>query len=115
MLINVCSAILFCSILVTAYPFISPIARLRLSSKSKHFVVSTEKETEVIVIGSGIGGLCAAALLSASGVKVKVLESHYEIGLSNCLDVYGSIHVLVFASISYYLLGFGRVSSQRQH
>ena len=38
------------------------------------------KETEVVVIGSGLGGLCCAAMLSAKGVKTTVVESHYEIG-----------------------------------
>lgn len=33
-------------------------------------------ETDVIVIGSGIGGLCAAALLARYGVEVTVCESH---------------------------------------
>lgn len=37
-------------------------------------------ETEAIVVGSGLGGLSCAALLAASGVKVTLLESHYEIG-----------------------------------
>ena len=33
-------------------------------------------KTEVIVIGSGIGGLCAAAMLSKYGYSVAVFESH---------------------------------------
>ncbi|MBA66006.1 MAG: FAD-dependent oxidoreductase [Candidatus Marinimicrobia bacterium] len=33
-----------------------------------------------IVIGSGIGGLCTAALLSMQGQKVLVLEKHFKIG-----------------------------------
>ena len=35
-----------------------------------------EQSTEVIVIGSGIGGLCCAALLAKYGFKVIVCESH---------------------------------------
>lgn len=34
------------------------------------------KNVDVIVIGSGIGGLCAASLLSRQGYKVLVLEQH---------------------------------------
>lgn len=36
--------------------------------------------TDVIVIGSGIGGLCCAALLARYGLKVIVCESHSEAG-----------------------------------
>jgi all-trans-retinol 13,14-reductase len=35
---------------------------------------------DVIIIGSGIGGLCSAALLSKLGKKVCVLEQHYTAG-----------------------------------
>ncbi|MFN9647682.1 MAG: phytoene desaturase family protein [Pseudanabaena sp.] len=34
------------------------------------------QETEVIVIGSGIGGLCCAGMLAKYGIKVIVCESH---------------------------------------
>jgi phytoene dehydrogenase-like protein len=37
-------------------------------------------ETDVVVIGSGIGGLCCAALLARYGYKVTVVESHYHAG-----------------------------------
>jgi phytoene dehydrogenase-like protein len=41
--------------------------------------MSVEK-TEVVVIGSGIGGLCCAALLAHYGLKVTVCESHSLLG-----------------------------------
>jgi all-trans-retinol 13,14-reductase len=40
----------------------------------------TQDSYDVIVIGSGIGGLCNAALLSKLGRKVCVLEQHYTAG-----------------------------------
>eukprot|EP01041_Mallomonas_annulata_P012138 gene12138-25473_t len=38
------------------------------------------REAEVVVIGSGIAGLCCASILASRGVDVVVCESHYEIG-----------------------------------
>ena len=35
---------------------------------------------DVIIIGSGISGLCCAALLSMEGKRVLVLEKHFKIG-----------------------------------
>lgn len=37
-------------------------------------------ETDYVVIGSGIGGLCCAALLAKYGYGVTVVESHYHPG-----------------------------------
>ena len=52
-------------------------ARFALNAASTPF---SDDDPDVIVIGSGIGGLSCAALLAASNLKVHVLESHYEIG-----------------------------------
>ena len=38
------------------------------------------KSTEVIVIGSGIGGLCCAGLTARAGKEVLVLEAHSQPG-----------------------------------
>lgn len=37
-------------------------------------------EVDVVVVGSGIGGLSCAGLLAATGLEVAVLEAHYELG-----------------------------------
>ena len=47
--------------------------------KRYHSDVSNEK-FDSIIIGSGIGGLCAAALLGIKGKRVLVLEKHFKIG-----------------------------------
>lgn len=39
-----------------------------------------KNEYDVIIIGSGIGGLACGALLSKRGYKVLVLEQHYQVG-----------------------------------
>ena len=38
------------------------------------------KQYDFIVIGSGISGLCSAALLSKRGFQVLVLEKHFKAG-----------------------------------
>jgi len=39
-----------------------------------------ENEYDLIIVGSGIGGLTCGALLSKRGYKVLVLEQHYQVG-----------------------------------
>lgn len=51
---------------------------LRIGKRYRADRVDTNYDT--IVIGSGIGGLCSAALLSQLGKKVIVLEQHYTAG-----------------------------------
>ena len=48
--------------------------------KTYHSDVSNEKKFDSINIGSGIGGLCAAALLGIKSKRVLVLEKHFKIG-----------------------------------
>ena len=40
----------------------------------------SQQTYDSIIIGSGIGGLCTAALLSMQGESVLVLEKHFKIG-----------------------------------
>ena len=47
------------------------------SKKFSTLETISEADTDYIVIGSGIGGLSCAALLSYYGYSVTVLESHY--------------------------------------
>ena len=42
--------------------------------------INLEEKYDAIIIGSGIGSLCTAALLSKEGKKVLVLERHYTAG-----------------------------------
>ena len=47
-----------------------------LLTRSRPPTCSASGEVDVVVIGSGIGGLCAGALAAHSGLKVVVCESH---------------------------------------
>lgn len=49
-------------------------------NKNRYTTSKVPKNIDVIVIGSGIGGLTFAALLAKSGKKVLVLEQHYLAG-----------------------------------
>ncbi|NCN42404.1 NAD(P)/FAD-dependent oxidoreductase [bacterium] len=45
-----------------------------------HFFKNIKSEYDVIVVGSGLGGLTAANILARSGLKVCVLEQHFNFG-----------------------------------
>lgn len=62
-------------------------------------------ETDVVVIGSGVGGLSAAAMLSRHGDSVTVLESHYlPGGVAHAFDIEGyrfvGVTLLLMAAIT---------------
>ena len=46
----------------------------------KDFLKGAADEYDVVVIGSGLGGLTAANILARDGQKVLLLEQHYKLG-----------------------------------
>ena len=46
----------------------------------KDFLKGSQDEYDVVVIGSGLGGLTAANILARDGMKVLLLEQHYKLG-----------------------------------
>ena len=57
----------------------APHAQFR-AAPPRAAVAAAEEEVDVVVIGSGLGGLSCAGLLASRGLSVAVLEAHYEIG-----------------------------------
>ena len=57
----------------------APHAQFR-ATPPRAAVAAAEEEVDVVVIGSGLGGLSCAGLLASRGLSVAVLEAHYEIG-----------------------------------
>ena len=53
---------------------------LRLRAPAVRACAPASEEVDVVVVGAGLGGLSCAGLLASQGLKVAVLESHYEIG-----------------------------------
>mmetsp|Transcript_9594 Transcript_9594/g.14496 ORF Transcript_9594/g.14496 Transcript_9594/m.14496 type:complete len:594 (+) Transcript_9594:108-1889(+) len=85
--------LLTCSVPVTVNSFLSPTTRTRVPIRAKiRYRTSSsqlratnnsntlEDSYDVLIVGSGIGGLSSAALLSRYGYSVAVLESHYAPG-----------------------------------
>ena len=72
-----------------------PLVRPRLPVGGRTGVTrlaATADEVDVVVIGSGLGGLSCAGLMASRGYKVAVLEQHYEIGgcaHEFCMDLEG--------------------------
>lgn len=62
---------------------LSDRSEMRRSLKAPRAAASglaIEPEVDIVVIGSGLAGLSSASLLASRGLKVMVLEQHYEIG-----------------------------------
>ena len=53
---------------------------IAMKSWASYKRVKPEQQFDVIIIGSGIGGLATAAILGKEGLKCLVLERHYTIG-----------------------------------
>lgn len=63
------------------------------------------EEYDIVITGSGLGGLLSAVILAREGMKVCVLEKDKQIG--GCLQTY-SIHKKVYDSCVHYIGGLGK-------
>jgi phytoene dehydrogenase-like protein len=67
-----------------ASSFTSPLPFAKLSQQSALHVSTSSAdasdEYDVVIVGSGIGGLCSAAICSLYGYSTAVFESHYAAG-----------------------------------
>lgn len=71
----------------TSFAFLAGDASISLGGShglrravSPRAATAPDEEVDVVVIGSGLGGLSCASLLASRGLKVSVLEAHYELG-----------------------------------
>lgn len=52
----------------------------RLALQASALESNHNAQNDVVIIGSGLGGLCCGAVLATAGYKVTLCEAHYEIG-----------------------------------
>ena len=69
--------LVYAAALASTLAFTAPSRRV---ARRQPLKAAADETYDVVVIGSGIGGLSCAGLLAAAGKRVCVLESHYEFG-----------------------------------
>ena len=65
---------------VALLPGAARVRPLTHSRAARPVAAAATEEVDVVVIGSGYGGLSCAGLLASRGYKVAVYEAHYELG-----------------------------------
>src|SRR6476620_10489615 len=61
--------------------------------------MSSNSTYDVVIIGSGLGGLCSAAILAKEGLKVCVLEKNRQLGGS--LQIFSRKKIIFDTGIHY--------------
>lgn len=80
----------------------APVTKTRVEIHEQRFSSKlVPQDLDVIIVGSGIGGLATAALLSRAGKKVLVLEQHYRAG--GCTHTFDELGGNLFDSGIHYV------------